>query len=822
MPGSETTYLRIFCICGQKMRVSDAMFGAPGKCIACRQKIRIPRAEEIPSDTKEIWLKDHPEFLRNPQRGKEKAERKRKEPAVELAEEREETTFGDEKERLSTVPLDVLDPLIVLCSLEHKIQRRLVEVRRRIRDGEPNLTGEKSKYKEIRATVREARSDLDDTLRQRLMEVAIELANTQERIAELSLSARVGERDYASYREAIDRLRRRRDRLERKQANIRGWLAVRDVHMAGGYRELPLDNLPAEFATLTLPTEPDYPGPLVDQYVESLRASFLRREHADRKLDEARRMEQDGSVPPEGIEDLRAECTAERARSEATIAFIRGRLQQLDGDYTAETRAIEAQLDSARSALQAGKISRPQFDLSEGELLVAKADLAKTRMLIQRTLSAPGARDVPKVKGTFLGRLAQPKEQGPQIDVVVAVVAAIFVGLAILVPGVGGLRPTATGQSGLPVGFFWGPFLGALAILVTAFVPYRSVRGMILCLVWFILFVGSAWFLKMAYASGGKLGEAAQTAGLGQWGVFMYYLGMLLVGGAVFIALMPSRDYRVFPIGAAVAIVLCTWAIATDFGGFSQPRPTLHVEKTEDRELGPGVYTVAITIANTGWRSLALNTESREANTYSFVLERQIGENSWREAGAPHIYEFKGVKKNITARADTGMVITNGNPVTFTFEKMEGGNYRASLNPRNGGREVLPVFFTLEGPESVVAPLEVQQPGNAATPSGALLPQRAEIELRGILGGDTTSPRFNIYVYKAGEEPMKLNLTLRDVVWGDWVLNEHNTVLNTVTIGNGKEIRILQRGERLPVEFSPPPAGTGTENAPAAAVDEAA
>lgn len=68
MPQIDTPglQLRIFCICGQKMRVSSTMFGRPGKCIACRQKIRIPRLDEIPPDASEIFLKDHPEFLRKP------------------------------------------------------------------------------------------------------------------------------------------------------------------------------------------------------------------------------------------------------------------------------------------------------------------------------------------------------------------------------------------------------------------------------------------------------------------------------------------------------------------------------------------------------------------------------------------------------------------------------------------------------------------------------------------------------------------------------------------------------------------------------------
>ena len=62
MPRDGITHLRIYCVCGQKMKVSEEMFGRPGKCIACRQKIRIPYLDELPVGAEEIYLKDHPEF----------------------------------------------------------------------------------------------------------------------------------------------------------------------------------------------------------------------------------------------------------------------------------------------------------------------------------------------------------------------------------------------------------------------------------------------------------------------------------------------------------------------------------------------------------------------------------------------------------------------------------------------------------------------------------------------------------------------------------------------------------------------------------------
>ena len=61
--------LRVYCICGQKMKVSESMLGQPGECVACRQEIRIPTLDEWPPNTEEVHLKDHPEFLRKEKRG---------------------------------------------------------------------------------------------------------------------------------------------------------------------------------------------------------------------------------------------------------------------------------------------------------------------------------------------------------------------------------------------------------------------------------------------------------------------------------------------------------------------------------------------------------------------------------------------------------------------------------------------------------------------------------------------------------------------------------------------------------------------------------
>ena len=114
MPKKPDEMLRIYCLCGQRMRVSEATYGKPGKCVACRLKIRIPTEKEIPADTKVIHLKDHPEFLRS------KPKQDELEPAIETS-----PPADFDFEVPSTIALDILEPVQTLTSLALKFNRRL-------------------------------------------------------------------------------------------------------------------------------------------------------------------------------------------------------------------------------------------------------------------------------------------------------------------------------------------------------------------------------------------------------------------------------------------------------------------------------------------------------------------------------------------------------------------------------------------------------------------------------------------------------------------------------------------------------------------------
>jgi len=408
MPRDRTTQVRIYCICGQRMKVGSDMYGRPGKCIACRQKIRVPRLDEIPEDTDEIHLIDHPEFLRSVKRSPDASATDSQAPdSAEYPElPPDEAPGADRVGESGTVALDVCEPLRTLASLEHRLTHK-IELLEQQPETQEEIEVDARELRAFRKRVKRAREELDEQLRQRLMETAIELTTARETIGELLASGRVGEMKFAAYREQAEKLRRRRDSLERRQANLRGWLSARNPYEAGGYVRLPLDHPPPSRTQLSFPHEPPDTCALVDWWVQSLRDAMVRREQQERTCAELDRMKSEERVSPGDVDLRRAEAAAEAGRAKADIAFCRERLEELGRDYAGDQRTLAAQLDLLRGRLDVGEIYRDQFDDDEKALLGIKADLAKACDLIKRSLSANSAQDVPRPHGTYLGRLAE-------------------------------------------------------------------------------------------------------------------------------------------------------------------------------------------------------------------------------------------------------------------------------------------------------------------------------------------------------------------------------------------------------------------------------
>jgi len=420
MPTQQTPAVHIFCLCGQKMRVSEDMYGRRARCVACGLKIRIPRFEEIPEGTTEIYLKEHPEFIR--------------EKHIPQKEAGPENKVKKRRRKRISVPLDPLDPLQKFCSLSKKIKTELHKDNGRSR----------AELETYSARLKELRAAFDDELHQRLMEAAIELTAAQEKLAELTLSARVGEVNYESYREQANRLRWRRECLEKRQVNLRAWLAVRDPDLAGGYIELSLHRLNEIPLRVPLAEDTVEPPVLLGWMIDQLRAAFADRQRAEQKLDTINHMREQQELPEKEGKHAAKEQKALRARAMAAVRFWQERLEHFKKDIEADQRVVNAQLDLARGRRQLGELGHEQLDALERDLRRAKADLEKARHTVERAVFASSDRDLPVLRGTFLKRLGKPSPPRHRSSVVFAILGLLFmvaIAAAVILGIVSGVIP---------------------------------------------------------------------------------------------------------------------------------------------------------------------------------------------------------------------------------------------------------------------------------------------------------------------------------------------------------------------------------------------
>lgn len=409
MPTQQTPAIRIFCLCGQKMRVTEPMYGRRARCVACQLKVRIPRFEEIPQGASELYLHDHPELIR---------EKKSAEPAA--------PENGGAKRRAKpsiVVPIEPSQPLQQICSLDKKLKSELAQV-----DGVS-----KAQVEAYRTRLEDIRAAFEDEVHQRLMETAIELTAAQEKLAELHLGARVGEIDYREYREQANRVRWRRECLEKRQINLRAWLAVRDADLAGGYIDVPLTRMDDISIRMPMLEDSDEPEVLLQWMVEQLRSALATRKQAEAQRDIISQMRQNEEIPEEQAKRSAKQQKAMRARATAAARFWRDRLKHHKKDIRHDQRVVEAQLELAHGRRQLGELDRGQYDVVARELRRAKADLEKAMHSLERALAASNERQLPALRGTFLARLgtAPPPSKGRK-TAVFAILGLVFMGALVL------------------------------------------------------------------------------------------------------------------------------------------------------------------------------------------------------------------------------------------------------------------------------------------------------------------------------------------------------------------------------------------------------
>lgn len=847
------------------MKVSEKMYGLPGKCVACRQKIRIPEKNEIPEGTTDIHLRDHPELLREPARV---ATDEETEAASALAQAGPAPESGDDttpnteldlpqgdvsakeagakrKPRSgASLALDRLPPLQVLCSLEHKFSRQLDTLELNEHEDEV-LVAELEGHL---ARVRKLRRDLDDHLHQLLMEVAIELATTQEKIAQTKLSGRTGEISWAEYQENMHRLRHRRDRLERRQQNLRGWLATKNPYRAGGLLDLSVENIPEDGFAIALPNEPDDDVSLLAAHTAGLRDAFELRARARQRHDEVKRMTEAESGGD--LDELTKESEEERQFARARVAFFTDRLEQLKRDYATDLETANAQLNAARDRLKVDEISRPDYDAIEREILRGKKDLARAQSVVTRALSANSAGDVPSARGTFLQRLGFVPERRRALDSVIAWASAALLVAAVFLPAIGTLSLAGAyfefnTASGPLAWLFLAPITLALVSAVAALIPVRSLRG------GFQILLGMAGFLAAVYLvheSRYSLDPMAARFRSGtEWflrpGVMLLFLGIVGTFAAGAVALWPIRMHRVWLGAAAAAGLLAAGLIATDAFGAFRPSPRIDVFLGDS---GPG--SGAVRISNQGGRPVSLLARPTDAaGSYFFDIELQLGSASFAPAqGEGPLWEG--------AAPDAGplYVIPAGGSQDIPFT-LPPGEYRILLDSGALDTPLTRAFSIAPPPEPAPAPPAAALPQPQETPPTAPSPpgtaaaaekapppalrqvadqaqtapgeQRApasdleevepaeptppagdvpEVELHGIMISAAEPPRFSFMLHFPDGAEQRVVQPLGRTLWGEWTIEEFNPDQRTVTLQREGRFLIIRRGTRVPLSI---PAG---------------
>ncbi len=789
--------VRIYCLCGQKMRVPPSAMGRPGKCVACRQKIRIPRADELEAGSTEVYLRDHPEFLREPNRHAAQAgqEAKPLEPEAELA-------ADESPDEEKATPLDVLESLRVLCSFEHVVQRELA-VLAEAEAGDAEGPHGKATLLGYRSLLRTARQDLENQLEQRLDKVSDQLRSIGEQIARANLALRVGEMDYVTFVQSASPLRNRREDLELRRQNLRGWLAVKDPYMAGGLVQVRLEEVPCEGLEVTFPVSTKPPGSPVPRTIEALRKAFENRERAEKKLRERQRMQSEGALSDAALEECRADSEAARGRARAAVAFYRARLAQVAKDADNDVAAIKAHLDVARTQLQKQEMSEEEYQSLELALLRGQSDNTQSASLAKRAMRASGPDDLPQPTGTFLRRISHPGRSSVtaiQADSWLTWTSAILLMITIIVLM---LRAQIGGDLLVTRGMVLALFLAAAALSIVASVPRPQIRTLMLNIFWPVLSIGAAAHIHETRYSTGTIGEHLRAEPLWMLSpdIALLILAMGVLGAAAWVA-SAINERRGHAVYASVLVVTGLVLVFSDFGGVLSAHVQVYpLENTVSQER-QNEYAVVARLDNTGKRSLYIGGEyPRQPSVANLYVERRGESGTWIRLPAPDAYRL----------STTEQWISTGNREMQPIRLQPGGwvRLRHTLGPGTYRTVLLtnesptPVIqhedFTLDPIElPLVAPEASRTEGEtveAVTENQFLPTLEVEVALRGVIAGGDEEPVFHIELTWPGGQTEKHHLQLGDEVVAPWTTSEYHPARKTLTLSNGDTLLVLSTGQ---------------------------
>lgn len=485
MQPKKKTNLRIVCTCGQRMKVTRAMYGKAAKCVACHRKWFVPEKDEIPADTTVIYLKDHPELLRKtgvfvraaPAEDNDISEA----PSAEISapprradipeSAQEDTPFpnsagadaaslhvqeakavlpdrdasevdgalenGEDPDgnvpaaihAKGKTPFDTWDPLRLLCNYQQAFERLEQRV---LGDEEPGVTPELlSAYDH---SLQNLWDRLRDTLRQAHTGVQRQLAGIEKEVDRLTVALRVGEVDLAHFISSTAALRQSRESLVRLAYNLQAWQQVEDPLLAGGELDVSLDTFDPDGFDLdpprAVPTEDSRPLPML--YSDELRAVMQVRATAEQRRAEWKRLAQSRPGHHSGPAAGLAENKAELKQVNAKITFLRQRMQQLVADCAHDLDSLHKYRRDALERDRKKQLKRGVKDALLHDIEKAESDLVRIEAYLRQTLHANASSEVPLPTPTLMDRLQPQYDSRKTFHALALYIAGMFFILPVL------------------------------------------------------------------------------------------------------------------------------------------------------------------------------------------------------------------------------------------------------------------------------------------------------------------------------------------------------------------------------------------------------
>ncbi len=762
------------------MRITAEMYGKPGKCISCRQKFWVPKPEELPEDDNALRLADHPELLRRagdrvrpgthgadknspnapippfpevtpeivPKDSSGRSGRMAGAPAEERPVSGMDTPSGGQMEE-PTAPLDDLEPLRLLLAYQY-----LVEHQPRVA-GSKKTAGQADTDTRLayRRVIERARTRVEQRLRELLYDTGRRIVELLGEIAQTTLKFRVGEMDPDAYFEAVGKLRRHREWLDRQRVNLKNWLRAEDVHLLGGPGGLTLEDMDLSRVEVSLPAEDKDDRTLLKKYIDELREAFDAHSVAERRRTEWRRMVREGEVPGEALRDGPLQAAADAQRAKARIMHGRTRLHQVVKDCDTDISALQ----TYQQLLAKGVLPRRRGELTQEIVLAeahtisrALADLRLWRNWASNAAVAEDPGDLPLSPPTLFRRLAEPNElRRFARESVSAYAAALCLMLLALLP-----------VPAVKTGFLAGMVLMAV---VPAF-SSRARRGFFYAALWIIeaFLTGLAWrFAATGTDAQSYLANPFHlalmiAASVGAWvamGVSATMVLRKLAGGVVWAA--PAAGT------AAAALLLLAVLFPT-----ATPAPVPQ----------PAATPMAAGAASAPTGEPAASTASKTTGPGAAEPSPSIPISI---AAKPALEETPPVTAPpAVAPAKTAL------PAVFPAAE--------PVTQKNPAENAVPK----EAPaESSLADGEGAEPSAAAnTPSR---PTGACVELRGVMRKEGSPPRFRVIVNVPGGRNRTVDLDLGDTVFGPWKALEYSAVSKKLTLSNTKRLVVLNTGETV-------------------------